>query len=136
MGRLVAMAMCLMMAAIGADALERVPPVAARADTHPPAPFTMPTTARVGEPAADGKGWKVNGEIGVSFNQAQAQFAAKVAAAGWAHLHTISLGRDRVLEAWSRGDQELTMMIWRIAPGRSGFSYGLSMKAGAGDIKK
>ena len=75
-------------------------------------------------------------ELGVSFNQAQAQFAAKVAAAGWAHLHTISLGRDRVLEAWSRGDKELTMMIWRIAPGRSGFSYGLSMKAGAGDIKK
>ena len=136
MGRLVAMAMCLMMAAIGADARERVPPVAARADTRPPAPFTMPVTARVGEPAADGKGWKVNGEIGVSFNQAQAQFAAKVAAAGWAHLHTISLGRDRVLEAWSRGDQELTMMIWRIAPGRSGFSYGLSMKAGAGDIKE
>lgn len=125
MARLVAMAMCLMVAACGAMGSSR-----------PAAPFTMPVTARVGETAADGKGWKANGEIGVSFKQAQAQFVAKIASAGWAHLHTISLGRDRVLEAWSRGGEELTMMIWRIAPGRSGFSYGLSVKAGAGDARK
>ncbi len=125
MARLVAMAMCLMVASCGAMGSSR-----------PAAPFTMPVNAQVTHAAADGRGWKANGEIGVSFNQAQAQFAAKVAAAGWAHLHTISLGRNRVLEAWSRGGEELTLMIWRIAPGRSGFSYGLSMKAGAGDARK
>ena len=125
MGRLVAMAMCLMVAAYGAMGTSR-----------DAAPFTMPVNAHVTNASADGRGWKANGEIGVSFNQAQAQFAVKVAAAGWTHLHTISLGRNRVLEAWSRGGEELTMMIWRIAPGRSGFSYGLSMKAGAGDARK
>ncbi len=108
------------MAALAADARERVPP----------APFTMPVRAKVTETAADGKGWKASGEIRVSFEQAKAQFGTKIAAAGWAHLHSISLGRDRMLETWSRGGKELTLMIWRIEPGRSGFSYGLSSKSG------
>ena len=98
----------------------------------PRAPFTLPVHAQLSTTAPDGRGWKVNGEISVSFEHAQAQLAAKVAAAGWAHIHTISLGRDRVLDAWSRGREELTLMIWRIAPGRSGFSYGLTQKAGEG----
>jgi len=92
----------------------------------------LPVRATVVETAADGKGWHAHGEIRVSFEQAQAQLAAKVVAAGWAHIHTIPLGKDRILEAWTRGNEELTLMVWRIAPGRSGFSYGLSSKIGAG----
>ena len=101
-----------------------------RAYARAPAPFVLPVQATVTETAADGKGWQANGEIAVSFEQAQAQLVSKVAAAGWAHIHTIPLGKDRVLEAWTRGTEELTLMVWRIAPGRSGFSYGLSSKAG------
>lgn len=93
-------------------------------------PFQLPVSARVLETAADGKGWAAGGEIAVSFEQAQRQFAIKIASAGWRHIHTIDLGRDRVLEAWDRGGDELTLMLWRISPGRSGFSYGVSNKAG------
>ena len=99
------------------------------------APFALPVRAKVAQTAADGKGWAVNGEIPVSLVQARAQLAAKASAAGWVHLHTIPLGRDRNLEAWSRGDKELTLMTWRIAAGKSGFSYGISSKAGAADAK-
>lgn len=119
MNRLITIAVCLMVA-IGADA---------RGGTHHHAPFTMPVRAKVTETAADGKGWQASGEIAVSFEQAKAQFGSKIAAARWVHLHAIALGRDRMLEAWSRGGEELTLMVWRIAPGRSGFSYGLSCKA-------
>ena len=94
------------------------------------APFLLPMQARVAETAADGKGWAANGEIAVSFEHAQRQFAIKIASAGWHHIHTIDLGRNRVLEAWDRGGDELTLMLWRISPGRSGFSYGVSQKAG------
>ena len=94
------------------------------------APFTLPVRAKVVETAADGKGWRASGEIAVSFQQAQAQLVAKATAAGWVHIHTIPLGKDRILEAWTRGGEELTLMVWRIAPGRSGFSYGLSSKVG------
>ena len=107
------------MAALAVDARECVLP----------APFMMPVRANVTETAADSKGWMASGEIAVSFEQAKAQFGAKIAAAGWTHLHAIALGRNRMLEAWSRGGEELTLMLWRIAPGRSGFSYGLSCKA-------
>jgi len=106
-----------------------------RAFARAPAPFTLPVRAKIVQAAADGKGWNANGEVSVSFQQARAQFAAKISAAGWGHLHTITLGKDRTLEAWSRENEELTLMIWRIAPGRSGFSYGLSSKAGAGAKK-
>ena len=100
------------------------------------APFRLPSRAKVVETAADGKGWTASGEIDVSFEQAQAQLAVKAAAAGWIHLHTIALGNDRVLDAWSRGERELTVMAWRIAPGKSGFSYGVSSKAGAKKLEK
>ena len=101
-----------------------------RAFARAPAPFALPVRARIVQSAADGRGWAANGEIGVSFELAQAQLAAKAAASGWAHVHTICLGNDRVLDAWSRGSEELTLMVWRIAPGRTGFSYGVSSKAG------
>ena len=117
--RIAAIAVCLL-AVVGADA---------RGGTRHNVPFAMPVRAKVTETAADGKGWNVSGEITVSFEQAKAQFGTKIAAAGWAHMHSIALGRDRTLEAWSRGGEELTLMVWRIAPGRSGFSYGLSCKA-------
>ena len=96
------------------------------------APFTLPPSARIAETRTDGRGWKASGEIALSFQQAQRGLAGKVAAAGWRHLHTIKMGKDRVLEAWSRGEEELTVMVWRLAPGRSGFSYGLSKKAKGG----
>ncbi len=118
----VMIAALVMAAAVAADARGRVPS----------APFTLPVRAKVTETAADGKGWKASGEIAVSFQQAQAQLASKLSAAGWAHLHTIRLGPGRVLEAWSRAAEELTLMVWRVSPGKSGFSYGLSSKAGTG----
>ena len=99
-------------------------------------PFQLPILAKVTETAVDGKGWAASGEIGVSFEQAQAQLAVKVSSSGWVHLHTIALGRDRVLDAWSRGDRELTVMAWRISPGKSGFSYGVSAKSSAKKLEK
>lgn len=96
------------------------------------APFALPIAATLAEGDAKAGGWKASGTIAVTFGLARAQFAVKVAAAGWKHLHTISLGKDRALEAWSRGGEELTLMIWADGPGRSGFSYGVSKKAGVG----
>lgn len=96
-----------------------------------PAPFTLPISAKVEKGDAAAGGWKASGTVAVSFKQARAQFAVKVAAAGWAHMHTIKLRKDRTVEAWQRGGEELTLMIWSLEPGKSGFSYGVSKKAGA-----
>ena len=96
-----------------------------------PAPFALPISATLEKGDAKAGGWKASGSIAVSYRQARAQFAVKVAAAGWTHMHTINLGKDRTVEAWQRGGEELTLMIWALEPGKSGFSYGVSKKAGA-----
>lgn len=98
-------------------------------------PFKLPAGAKVTQ-AQDGKGWLGSGSLPLSFTAAKARLGTAISAAGWAHLHTIELSKDRVLEAWSRRDEELTVMVWRIAAGRSGFSYGISKKAGAGKDAK
>lgn len=99
-------------------------------------PFPLPPGASAEKPAADANGWHCNGTLGLSFQQAQRRLASAVASAGWTHLHTIELGRDRVLEAWSRAGEELTVMIWRISSRESAFSYGVSKKAGADNFKR
>lgn len=105
--------------------------VVASATTEIP-PFPLPPRAKITTTQPAGKGWRASGVIAVSFQQAQRGLAVKIASAGWQHLHTISLDKDRVLEAWRRGDDELTVMVWRLAPGRSGFSYGLSHQSKGG----
>lgn len=89
-------------------------------------PFVLPPSATLVTERADGGGWTANGEMKLAFASAQARLTTSVAAAGWTHRHTIDLGRNRILDAWTRGAEELTVMVWRISAGRSGFSYGLS----------
>ena len=89
-------------------------------------PFSLPVSARIDSQNAEAGGWKAVGEMDVSFQQAQAQLASRISAAGWSHMHTIRLDKDRVLDAWRCGGRELTVMVWRISAGRSGFSYGLT----------
>lgn len=110
--------------------------IAAAVLTVVASPFVLPPGASLENASAASQGWHGNGTLALSFLQAQKRLASSVAASGWRHLHTIELGRDRVLEAWSRGDEELTVMIWRIRPGESAFSYGVSKKAGAENSKK
>ena len=95
------------------------------------APFTLPPGAKVSAPVQNGKGWQAVGELPVSFQQAQVQLSARIAAANWAHRHTITLGRDRVLDAWRRGKEELTVMVWRVETAKSGFSYGITREDAA-----
>lgn len=93
-------------------------------------PFTLPPGAKVSAPVQKDKGWQTVGELPVSFQQAQTQLSARIAAANWAHVHTITLGRDRVLDAWRRGKEELTVMVWRVETAKSGFSYGITRQDG------
>lgn len=76
-------------------------------------------------------GWPESGEMALSFEQAKIKLGVRAQADGWRHVHTIPLGRDRILEAWERGPEEMTLMVWRIAPGRTGWSSGVTSKAGA-----
>lgn len=83
------------------------------------------------DPASGGGvGWPESGEMSISFEQAKIKLAVKANADGWRHVHTIALGKDRVLESWERDSEEMTLMVWRISAGRTGWSKGVTPKAG------
>ena len=94
------------------------------------APFRLPVGARVVSASPDGRGWGVSGELDLPFVQAKGRLLSAASAAGWSLLHTIPMGRrgDRVLIAFSRGDEELTVMVARLGVAKSSFSCGVSAK--------
>lgn len=91
-------------------------------------PFALPVGAKITDSSESGKGWKERGVVGVTFVNAQKQFRSACAKNGWQFVHavplTLSVGHS--LYTWRRGSQELTLMLWRIDVGRTGFSWGVS----------
>lgn len=92
------------------------------------APFRLPVGAVVTEVAADGRGWRQNGQLPVTFQAARQQLAAAVRSWGWRCEHSIPLGphAERMLTSWRRGGERLTLMVWRIDVDRAGFSWGVT----------
>ena len=89
-------------------------------------PFRLPVSAEPDASAPSSGGWTSSGTMRVAVDLARRQLAVKLAASGWRHRHTIPLGGDRAVESWTRGEDELTLMTWRIAAGRSGYSFGIT----------
>ena len=89
-------------------------------------PFRLPVSAEPDSSAPASGGWTSSGTMRVAVDLARRQLAVKLAASGWRHRHTIPLGRDRTVESWTRGKNELTLMTWRIAAGRTGYSFGIT----------
>lgn len=89
-------------------------------------PFWLPVSAEPDASAPSSGGWTSSGTMRVAVDLARRQLAVKLAASGWRHRHTIPLGGDRTVESWTRGKNELTLMTWRIAAGRTGYSFGIT----------
>ena len=91
-------------------------------------PFRLPVGAIETSASPDGRGWLKTGVIPVTFVSARQQFASAIKVAGWRCVHSIPIGGadDKTIVSWRRGRQELTVMLWRIAVDRTGFSWGLT----------
>ena len=92
-------------------------------------PFIMPVAAETLETTKDGKGWQETGVARMTYVQTEGQFKASLAQSGWKYLHSVALSsrNERSLLTWKKGNRELTVMLWRIDVGRTGFSWGVSM---------
>lgn len=90
--------------------------------------FALPLAATVTERSADGKGWREQGVMDVTFVQAAGQFKAALAQRGWRFQHAVPVVgmNTRTLYAWKRGNQTVTLMLWRIDVAKTGFSWGVS----------
>lgn len=90
--------------------------------------FRMPLAARVTACSTDGKGWREQGVLNVTFVQAVGQFKSALAQSGWLYLHAVPINgvNARTLYTWKRGARTVTVMLWRIDIARTGFSWGVS----------
>ena len=88
----------------------------------------LPVSARQLDGGQDGGGWQEQGFLPVTFVHAEGQFKSLMAQRGWRFLHSVPIapGNTRTLYAWRRGNQEVTLMLWRIDVGKTGFSWGVS----------
>lgn len=92
--------------------------------------FKLPITAKIVESSIDGKGWLEHGAMAVTFVQAEGQFKSALARDGWAFQHKVPLAglNSRALYTWKRGGRSVTLMLWRIDVGKTGFSWGVTDK--------
>lgn len=96
-------------------------------------PFQLPPAARVMESNFASGGWFESGVVKLTYVQAEASFMSEMSRRGWKFVHATTLNdgmtagtsRRRLL-LWRNGRQELTMMLYRLDVGVTGFSWGMS----------
>lgn len=92
--------------------------------------FKLPLAAKVTESSPKGGTWRENGVIVAPYVHALGQFKSTLARDGWSFVREIALQKPagRSLIVWKRGKTEITLMLWRIKPKETGFSWGVSQK--------
>ena len=90
--------------------------------------FRLPLAACIVEKSKDGNGWLEQGVVGVTYVQAEGQFKSSLSRDGWVFLHKVPLAgpNERALYSWKRGRLSVTLMLWRIDVGKTGFSWGVA----------
>lgn len=96
-------------------------------------PFKLPPSAYVTESNLSGGGWLESGVILLTYVQAEAGFMTEMSRQGWRFVHSTTLNDGmtagtsrRKLSLWRCGRRELTLMLWRIDVGKTGFSWGIA----------
>ena len=94
----------------------------------PPAPFALPTGAKILFKDDSGRTWRQNGVVTGAVQMVQAAFSNQLVKAEFKCRHVIPLEEKsgRVLEEWRKGDESLLLMLWPGQKGLTMFSWGVS----------
>lgn len=87
-------------------------------------PLALPLFAKAKVGAKDG--WEYSGEIEANFVSARAKLDAWTQNQGWVPENKITLDASlspKEILTFKRGSDELTMLIWKISGGETGFAY-------------
>ena len=88
--------------------------------------FRLPVGSIVLENDSSGKTWNQNGLMNVTFVSAMAQFKSTLKSQGWKETQHINMGKEKkqAIMTWQRGDDKITLMLWKINTNTTGFSWG------------
>ena len=96
-------------------------------------PFRLPPSACVTESSASGGGWLESGVVSLTYVQTEASFMSEMSRQGWKFVHSTTVNEGvaagtnrRRLLLWRLGSREMTLMLWRIDVGKTGFSWGIA----------
>ena len=77
-----------------------------------------------------GKTWRMNGILPLTLEQGKAALMKNVANAGFKLKHEITTDQTAgsVLVCWTKGQEELIMMIWPSGKNKTVFTWGINRK--------
>jgi len=84
----------------------------------------LPRSAVVLQEDASGKTWRQSGEMSCAFPLAVTQWDSRLRYQGWVCQDRIPMGKYRSLSVWQKGEQRITVFLWQIRIGRTGFAWG------------
>ncbi len=84
----------------------------------------LPRGAVVLQEDESGKTWRQSGEMSCAFPLALTQWDSRLRYQGWRCQDRIPMERGRSLTVWQKGDQQITVFLWQIKIGQTGFAWG------------
>lgn len=84
----------------------------------------LPRTATVLQEDDSGKTWRQSGEMSCAFPLAVTQWDSGLRYQGWKCQDSIPLGQYRSLTVWQKGEQVITVFLWQVRIGQTGFAWG------------
>ena len=84
----------------------------------------LPRTAAVLQEDDSGKTWRRSGEMGCAFPLAVTQWDSRLRYQGWKCQDSIPLDEFRSLTVWQKGEHFITVFLWQIRIGHTGFAWG------------
>ena len=94
------------------------------------AEFVLPVERRIENTDSSGKTWQEIGSMGVSLMPARQMWGLALRRNGWYFVRNIPLDQAsfKQLDVWNKDSRTLILCLWSIAPGRTGYMWGISKR--------
>ena len=92
--------------------------------------FVLPLERQIENTDSSGKTWQEIGSMGVSLMPARQMWELALRRNGWYFVRNIPLDQAsfKQLDVWNKDSRTLILCLWSIAPGRTGYMWGISKR--------
>ena len=94
------------------------------------AEFVLPVERRIENTDSSGKTWQEIGSVDVSLMPSRQMWELALRRNGWYFVRNIPLDpvSYKQLDVWNKDSRTLIRCLWSIAPGRTGYMWGISKR--------
>ena len=92
------------------------------------AEFTLPVERHIEGTDSSGKTWQEEGGIPTSLTAARQMWEVALRREGWFFIRNIPLEpiQNKQLDIWGKDSRTLILCIWELAPGQTGYKWGIA----------